>query len=82
MASRIELNWRETMGLLRELNDLARDESRPALVIRRSIVETLPNGRTKDVRILTMNEDLARIVHAVDRAHLLGGDDPLVPGED
>ena len=81
VASRIELNWREAMGLLRELNDLARDETHPPLVIRRTIVETLPNGRTRDVRILTMNEDLARLVHAADRQHLLGGADPLVPGE-
>ena len=82
VAATIELNWRETMGLVREINDLAREESHPPLVVRRTVTETLPNGRTRDLRILSMPEDVARLVYAADREHLLGGEHPLGPEHD
>ena len=78
----IELNWRETMGLLRELNDIARDDGHPPLIIRRTISEPLPNGRTKDVRVLAMNEEIAKLVYAADRAYLLGEAHPLESGDE
>jgi hypothetical protein len=73
----IGMTWRETMGLLRELNDLAGASAHPALIGRRSSTTTLPNGRTQDVRSLTMTDEVARIVHAADRAQLLADGHPL-----
>lgn len=77
--ARVELSWRETMGLVRELNDIAREENHPPLVLRRTVDETLPNGRTREVRLLVMPEEIARLVHEADRAHLLAGRHPLDP---
>ena len=77
-AALIGMTWRETMGLLRELNDLAGASAHPPLIGRRSSkVTTLPNGRTRDVRALTMTDEIARLVHAADRAQLLAEGHPL-----
>ena len=76
-----ELSWREAMGLMREINDIAQDESRPALIVRRTVTETLPNGRTREVRVLSMNDDVAKLVYEADRRHLISGGDPLADVE-
>ena len=76
-AALIGMTWRETMGILRELNDLAGASSHPPLIGRRSNATTLPNGRTRDVRVLTMNDEIAQLVHAADRAQLLADGHPL-----
>lgn len=77
VVATIELDWREVLGVMRELNEIARGESHPPLVLRRTTVETLPNGRTREVRVLDMSKDVAQLVNTADRAHLLGGEDPL-----
>jgi hypothetical protein len=76
----VELNPRELMGLLREVNEIAGEESRRPLLVQRIVTETLPNGRTRDVRVLAMDDDVADLVYAADRAHLLGQEHPLGPG--
>jgi hypothetical protein len=76
-ATMIEMNWREVMGILRELNDVATAEAHPAIIGRRVVTETLPNGRTRDVRVLTMTDEVAQFVHAADRAQLLADGNPL-----
>ena len=76
-AAIIDMNWREAMGILRELNDAANAAGHPPLVGRRVAAETLPNGRTRDVRVLTMSDDIARLVHEADRAQLLADGHPL-----
>jgi hypothetical protein len=81
-AKAIELNWRETMGILRELNDASAADSHAPIVVRRTITETLPNGRTRDVRVLTMSEEVAGFVHAADRAQLLADGHVLGPSAD
>ena len=65
------------MGILRELNEGASEQAHPPLVTRHEVTETLPNGRTRDVRVLVMTDDLARLVEAADRAHLLADGNPL-----
>jgi len=77
-AALVQLSQRETMGLLRELNDYANDDHRPPLILRRAASETLPNGRTRDVRVLIMSDDIAPLVATADRKHLLS-DHPLGP---
>jgi hypothetical protein len=76
-AAIIDMNWREAMGILRELNDAASSARHPPLIGRRVDKETLPNGRTRDVRVLTMADDIARLVHEADRAELLADRHPL-----
>lgn len=78
-AARTELSRREAARLVRELNDAARDESRPALIARRSTTETLPNGRSHDTHLLQMSDEVAELVRAADRAHLLSEEHPLGP---
>jgi hypothetical protein len=69
-ARRIELTQREVLGILRELNDRARDLGRPTIIGRKSITEALPSGRTADVRVFYMADDVAAMVHEVERADL------------
>jgi hypothetical protein len=79
-AAMVQLSWRETMGLLREVNDYANDNNRPPLIVRRTATEMLPNGRTREIRLLTMSEEFAPLVEAADRKHLLSAEHPLGPG--
>lgn len=78
-AAIVELSPRELMGILREVNEMAMERSRPALLAQRMVSETLPNGRKRNVRVLSMTEELAPLVAAADRAHLLAEGDPLGP---
>ena len=73
----IGMTWREVAGMVRELNDAAASRSHPALVGRRSVTATLPNGRTRDVRALIIDDEIARLVHEADRAQLLAEGHPL-----
>jgi hypothetical protein len=76
-AAIIGMTWREVAGMVRELNDVAASASHPALVGRSSMTTTLPNGRTRDVRALIIDDDVARLVHEADRAQLLADGHPL-----
>jgi predicted ATP-dependent protease len=67
-ATNLQLSGRETMGIMRELNDQARDASRPPLISTRQVSETLPNGRSKEKRVLSTTEELARWLRAAERA--------------
>lgn len=61
-ASMIQLSGRETMAIQRELNELARAAGRPTLISQRTINEPLPNGRTTEKRIFSMELDVAQLV--------------------
>lgn len=78
-VSAIQMNRREMIGIMRDVNDLARDSGRQPLVQACTIDEELPNGRTREVRVLAMDDDVARYVVEADRRHLLAGDDPPAP---
>jgi hypothetical protein len=56
---------------------VATSRSHPALVGRRSLNVTLPNGRTREVRALIIDDDVAGLVHEADRAQLLADGHPL-----
>ena len=75
-AAIIGMTWREVTGMVRELNDAA-----APLLTRHSQSPvphpTLPNGRTRDVRALAIEDEVARLVHAADRAQLLADGHPL-----
>ncbi len=76
-AAIIGMTWREVTGMVRELNEAAASRSHPALVGRRSVTTTLPNGRTRDVRALIIDDEVAPLVHDADRAQLLADGHPL-----
>ena len=78
-VSAIQMDRREMIGIIREVNDLARDAGRQTLIQARTIDEELANGRSRQVRVLAMADDVARYVVEADRRHLLAGDDLPVP---
>jgi len=69
-ADLLQLRQREIAGIVRDLNDRVVNANRPNLVGTRVLTETLPNGRTVDKRVLWMNEEVAPLVHNVERAEL------------
>jgi len=77
--SAIQMNRREMLAMMRDVNELARDAERPVLIQARTVEEQLANGRTQDVRVLAMADDVARHVVEADRRHLLADDDLPVP---
>jgi hypothetical protein len=66
-ARRIQLTVRETAGIISELQALARASNRPPLIVTRTVTDRLPNGRTKDRRVLQMDLEVAEFVR---QAHL------------
>jgi hypothetical protein len=71
-ARKIQLSVRETLAIQRELNELAKAEDRPALINQRTITESLPSGRSTTTRVLSMEEEVAKLVSAAERHELLG----------
>jgi len=79
-ADLLQLRQREMAGIMRDLNDRVAKASRPPLVSTRTVTEVLPNGRTTEKRVLWMNEELAPLVHAAERAELADVPAPLDGG--
>lgn len=79
-ADLMQLSQREVAGIMRELNELARQENRPTLIGTRIVNETLPNGRTTEKRVLWMNESIAPLVRDAERAELSDVPQPLSQG--
>lgn len=80
-ADAIELPQRELLGIVRELNERAIADSRPPLIIVRQENEVLPNGRTREQRMLSMDHELATMVRDVERAELAANPHPLLSGD-
>jgi hypothetical protein len=70
-AAMMQLSSREVAGIMRELNELAREGNRPTLVGNRVVMETLPNGRTREKRVLVMADELAALVREAERADMV-----------
>ena len=77
VATMVELNARETSGIVREINDLAADREHPVLIKHRLVTEVLPNGRTQEKQVLSIEPELAVVVQDVARADLLSEPDPF-----
>jgi hypothetical protein len=69
-ADMMQLRPREVTGIVRELNERAAKDNRPSVVTALTVTETLPNGRTKEKRVLAMSEEVAGIVQDAERAEL------------
>jgi hypothetical protein len=78
LAESIELQQREVLGIIRELNERSQRESRGPLIIVRMENEVLPNGRTREVRRLDMDNDLALLVREAERHELAANPHPLL----
>jgi hypothetical protein len=72
VADLVELNPREVGGMVRELNEIAQESNRSALVFFKQVPEVLPNGRTREKRVVGMNDDVAVLVHEAEKAELAG----------
>jgi hypothetical protein len=76
-ARKLQLTVRETAAIMNELNTLSRDANRPTLINARVVAERLPNGRTTDKRMLSMDPDVAELVRAAEHAELQNVPHPL-----
>jgi hypothetical protein len=77
VADMMQLRQREVAGIVRELNDRAGKASRPALLVTRTITETLPNGRTTEKRVLVMADEVAPRVRKAEQAELADAPSPF-----
>jgi hypothetical protein len=66
-ADFIQLSGRETLGVVREVNDRAKEASHPQPILVIPVTEELPNGRTREKRALTMMPPLAHMVRDAER---------------
>jgi hypothetical protein len=82
VADTLELSQREIVGMMREINDLAREDNRPPLLAHQEITETLPNGRTRVAAVMSMPPDCAQFIQDAEKAELAEGGHPLggLPG--
>jgi hypothetical protein len=76
-ADRMQLRQREVAGIVRELNERAGKADRPALLVTRTVTETLPNGRTTEKRVLSISDEVAPLVGTAERAELADVASPL-----
>lgn len=67
-AEAIEISLREAATVMRDANETSRDMGRPSILMLRGTSETLPNGRTVDMRYFVMAEDTAKHIRNVERA--------------
>lgn len=77
VADSIELTQREILGIVRELNEQVAETSQPAPITVVMVAETLPNGRTREQRTLTMDAEVAELVRAAERAEAAAAPHPL-----
>lgn len=76
-AAMIELSTRETIGIVRDINEFARETDRPNILLQRRIDEILPNGRTQEKKVFTIEPEIAALVQEAERADLLANPHPL-----
>lgn len=80
-ADAIEISLREAATVLRDANDLSREMNRPSILLLRGTQETLPNGRTVDMRYFVMTDETARHIRNVERAQHESSPHPLLDEE-
>lgn len=80
VADAIEFPQREVLGIVREINEQAQNEGHPPLLMMKLDTEVLPNGRTREARMLMIETEVAAFVAAAEQEEaaaappLLGGD--------
>lgn len=81
VADSIELTQREVLGVVREVNERAQSEERLALISVRMETETLPNGRTREKRMMLMDNEIAAFVREAERLEVAEAPHPLLSDE-
>jgi hypothetical protein len=76
-ARKIQLTVREASGIMIEVNGLARETNRHPLISSRQVTERLPNGRTSEKRVLSMEPAVAELVRLAEQAELRDAEHPL-----
>ncbi|MEZ5246724.1 MAG: hypothetical protein R2707_16625 [Acidimicrobiales bacterium] len=69
-AAAVQLSQRETSAIVRELNEISREENRPSLIYRRPTIEVLPNGRTVDKFAIVVDDAVAPLLIEAEKADL------------
>lgn len=77
-AEAIEISLREAATVMRDANEASRDMNRPSILLLKGTQETLPNGRTVDMRYFVMTEDTAKHIRNVERAQHETNPHPLL----
>ncbi len=78
IAEAIEFTRREVLGIIRELNEQAGALGYPPVLMVLQEVETLPNGRTREQRLITITPELAQMVREAEQEELRGEQHPLL----
>lgn len=81
VADSIELSQREVLGIVRELAEQVSEAGHPAPVIVVNASETLPNGRVREQRTLTMDPEVAELFRSAERAEAEAAPHPLLSGQ-
>jgi Ni/Co efflux regulator RcnB len=66
-ADAIQLSQRETATIMRDANERSREMNHPSILLLRGTTETLPNGRTVELRLFVMPENVAKMIRTVER---------------
>lgn len=69
-SDRLEITQREILGIVRDINLQAQNEDHSALLLPQEATETLPNGRTRPVAVITSNPEVAGYVQVAERSEL------------
>ncbi|MCB0988503.1 MAG: hypothetical protein H6519_01480 [Microthrixaceae bacterium] len=72
-ADRLEVTQREILGIVRDVNHQAHEDGRAPVLLVQEATETLPNGRTRPVSIVSTNISLASLLQAAEQGELTGG---------
>lgn len=80
-ASLLQLSPRETIAIVREVNDLCKERDRPALISRRTVAEVQPNGRAVEIAVLGMEPEHTEMVNAAVEAERSAAPHPLAVDE-
>lgn len=77
-----QLSQRELFGIMREINERAAADSRPAILVNQSTTETLPNGRVRETRVFSMADDVAEWIREAEKADLAKAPHPLLGADE
>jgi hypothetical protein len=77
VAQSIQLGVRELFGIVREVNDVAKEGGRQHLISINQVSEALPNGRIREQRLLSMSNPIAALVGMAEQAERETNPHPL-----
>ena len=76
-ADAIQLTQCEVLGIMRDLNESAREQSHPPVLVHQEATKTLPNGRIRTYAVLATSPELAQWFRDAEKAELASVPNPL-----